>query len=82
MSAPDHDALVASAHALMDTLARQEAEAVAIKQAGVVTAVLEKLAEVATEATQPVFGTYDTGWRDGQVDLVRKLHAVITQGLG
>jgi hypothetical protein len=81
MSAPDHDALVASAHALMDTLARAEAESVAIKQAGVVTAVLETLADVARGAIAPVLGSYDTGYRDGQVDLVRQLHEVITRGL-
>lgn len=81
MSAPDRDALVASAHALMDTLARAEAEAVAIKQAEVVTAVLETLAEVAQGAMTPVLGSYDTGYRNGQVDLVRKLHEVITRGL-
>lgn len=81
MSAPDHDALVASAHALMDTLARAEAEAVAIKQANVTTAVLETLAEVAQGAMKPVLGSYDTGYQDGQIDLVRKLHEVITRGL-
>ena len=69
MSAPDHDLIVS----LMTT----EAQQVALQQANIVSKVIDVLTEVANDVQKPVYGTYAEGRRDGQVELVKRLHALI-----
>lgn len=77
---PGHDELGTAANTLFTTMALEEAEQTALQQARIVTAVLDLMTEVATSASQrPVHSLYEEGRRDGEVDLIRRLHATITR---
>lgn len=73
----------AAAEALGNFLALEEANAVAIQQAQIVTSVLDVINDVALDAVnRPVRTAYDEGRRDGEVDLVKRLFEVIKKGRG
>lgn len=77
MSAPDHNQIAEAASAFMTTMALVEAQEVALQQAKIVTKVLDVLTEVAKAAQEPPRGLYNEGYHDGQVELVKRLHALI-----
>jgi hypothetical protein len=80
VSTPERDDMQAAAEALMTALSLTEAEEVALQQAKIVTSVLDLLTEVLTNRSGRA--VFDESYRDGQVDLVKRLYATIKHERG